>query len=76
MVPREYTNNAYAKSWGTTKSIMVFFRNGFYSVLSNRARIREQIPGITGIRVRIAMRGRTAEVVLCCSGHYVDPTYY
>ena len=25
MVPREYTNNAYAKSWGTTKSIMVFF---------------------------------------------------
>ena len=25
MVPREYTNNAYTKSWGTTKSIMFFF---------------------------------------------------
>ena len=28
MVPREHTNNAYAKFWGTTKSIMFFFRNG------------------------------------------------
>ena len=31
---------------------------------------------ITGIRVRIAMRGRIAEVVLGCSGHYIDPRFY
>ena len=29
---------------------------------------------ITGIRVRKAMRGRIAEVVLGCSGHYIDPS--
>ena len=28
---------------------------------------------ITGIRVRIAMRGHIAEFVLGCSGHYIDP---
>ena len=28
---------------------------------------------ITGIHVRIAMRGRIAEFVLGCSGHYIDP---
>ena len=45
---------------GQRRVLCFFFRNGLldhYSVLSNRARIREQIPGITGIRVRIAMRG-------------------
>ena len=41
-----------------------------------RARIANDIcigVRITGIRVRIAMRGRLAEVVLGCSGHYIDP---
>ena len=34
MVPREYTNNAYAKFWGTTKSIMgFFFRNGLLNFI-------------------------------------------
>ena len=28
---------------------------------------------IIGIRVRITSRGRIAEVVLGCSGHYIDP---
>ena len=42
-----------------------------------RARIANDIcirVRITGIRVRIAMRGCIAEVVLGCSGHYIDPT--
>ena len=41
-----------------------------------RARIANDIcirVRITGIRVRIAMRGRIAEFVLGCSGHYIDP---
>ena len=31
MVPGEYTNNAYAKFRGTTKSIMVFFRTRLFN---------------------------------------------
>ena len=43
MVPREYTNNAYAKSWGTTKSIMVFFRNGLFDN-TDHAMVRPPFP--------------------------------
>ena len=30
---------------------------------------------VTGIRVRITSRVRIAEVVLGCSGHYIDPVF-
>ena len=30
---------------------------------------------LTGIRVRITTRGRITEIVLGCSGHYIDPNF-
>ena len=61
MVSREYTNNAYAKSWGTTKSIMVFFRNGLFRIV-NFPYMDSNIPANPAYGVYISQLVRYAKI--------------